>query len=603
MKLRLSIILLAAALAAAPAAGQTIKSLGYNTTNGQVVYSGTNTLTFTNPLNLTNTVRVGVFGQGGASGFAGRTSGGNLALYGTNVTTAQPSFYGFDGFNNTAFSAGVARTNLGLGTTNDVQFNKALSQSSVIGGGVDAFLHIVTLGQGEIQIGWGSGDVEMDELALTLEQADWKFYKPFSVPNATNRAIIRTNLELGAANNVTFSNITASGTLGVSDAATFSTNVTVNGNLSVGSFTTTTPSTWALDATETAAATNGVLDLPSNANVIRLTNSTAISGVSGGVLCAFYYLVNQTTNAVTISNVGGITVQGGTPLTLGANQAATLVATGATNASVAARGDLNDVALGGTANTAPSQTASSGSSLMTRDLVDNNPLWSLGSVRVLASYATNNSGTASSTSVIGFGSSQLVSGTATNGYARSSLLSALNMNPATGFGINLSQSISVGMTFGTINTSAENAIRLVVGGNGGVPAPADSNALTGRGFGVEITRTGVTAGEANLRLFSHDGTNYTTSSFSTNFTMTSARQMQLLITKGTNRVIELFFSHAAASKAPSRPSTTPLLTLSNGPSGTAAGAFIDLVTVNNSTSAPVNANTLYFYNGMVEVKD
>jgi hypothetical protein len=25
----------------------------------------------------------------------------------------------------------------------------------------------------------GSGDVEMDELALTLEQADWKFYKPF----------------------------------------------------------------------------------------------------------------------------------------------------------------------------------------------------------------------------------------------------------------------------------------------------------------------------------------------------------------------------------------------------------------------------------------
>ncbi len=28
--------------------GQTIKSLGYNTTNGQVVYSGTNTLTFTN---------------------------------------------------------------------------------------------------------------------------------------------------------------------------------------------------------------------------------------------------------------------------------------------------------------------------------------------------------------------------------------------------------------------------------------------------------------------------------------------------------------------------------------------------------------------------
>jgi hypothetical protein len=108
----------------------------------------------------------------------------------------------------------------------------------------------------------------------------------------------------------------------------------------------------------------------SNANVIRLTNNNAISGVSGGVLGAFYYLVNQTTNAVTISNVGGITVQGGTPLTLGANQAATLVATGATNASVAARGDLTDVTLGGTLNIAPSQTADSASSLMTRSLSD-----------------------------------------------------------------------------------------------------------------------------------------------------------------------------------------------------------------------------------------
>ena len=140
-------------------------------------------------------------------------------------------------------------------------------------------------------------------------------------------------------------------------------------DLTVRSLNTSEPVTWALDATQTAAATNGILALPSNANVIRLTNNNAISGVSGGVLGAFYYLVNQTTNAVTISNVGGITVQGGTSLTLGVNQAAILVATGATNASVAARGDLNDVALGGTANTAPSQTASSASSLMTRDLV------------------------------------------------------------------------------------------------------------------------------------------------------------------------------------------------------------------------------------------
>jgi hypothetical protein len=156
----------------------------------------------------------------------------------------------------------------------------------------------------------------------------------------------------------------------VTPAATFSTNVTVNGALTVGSLATTTPSTWALDATQTAAATNGALTLPSNANVIRLTNNNAISSVTNGVLGAFYYLVNQATNAVTISNVGGITIDGAQNLTLSPNESATLVATGPTNVSVAARGDLTDVALGGTANTAPSQTASSGSSLMTRDLSD-----------------------------------------------------------------------------------------------------------------------------------------------------------------------------------------------------------------------------------------
>jgi hypothetical protein len=141
-------------------------------------------------------------------------------------------------------------------------------------------------------------------------------------------------------------------------------------DLTVRSLNTSEPVTWALDATQTAAATNGVLTLPSNANVIRLTNNNAISSVTNGVLGAFYYLVNQATNAVTISNVGGITIDGAQNLTLSPNESATLVATGPTNVSVANRGDLTDVALGGTANTAPSQTASSASSLMTRDLSD-----------------------------------------------------------------------------------------------------------------------------------------------------------------------------------------------------------------------------------------
>ena len=253
----------------------------------------------------------------------------------------------------TATNAAAAATAVGLGTTNDVTFNRIATTS----------------------------DGSTTNPAIRIGASNTGFYSP---TNGMLFALVNGYFVIGADdqsinfsrdsyfyNTITvYQDASVGGTLAVSNTATFSTNVTVNGNLSVGSLTTTTPSTWALDATQTAAATNGRLTLPSNANVIRLTNNNAISSVTNGVLGAFYYLVNQTTNAVTISNVGGITVQGGTSLTLGANQAATLVATGATNASVAARGDLNDVALGGTANTAPSQTASSGSSLMTRDLGD-----------------------------------------------------------------------------------------------------------------------------------------------------------------------------------------------------------------------------------------
>jgi hypothetical protein len=340
MKLRL-LILLAAALAASPAAGQTIKSLGFNTTNGNIV-AATN-VTFTNSVGFATNARA-----------ATRTNLGG--------TTVGDSVF-------TATNAAAAATAIGLGTANDVTFNRVqVGGSSFTADDFSGGNFVVTGGRALTFSSGGTPGATLTNLGLGTTNA-----VTFGTLTAEQLQVrVGTNLYVGLADDVSefWTDVAVNETLSVSGSATFATNVTVNGNLSVGSLTTTTPSTWALDATETAAATNGILALPSNANVIRLTNNTAISGVSGGVLGAFYYLVNQTTNAVTISNVGGITVQGGTPLTLGANQAATLVATGATNASVAARGDLTDVTLGGTLNTAPSQTADSGSSLMTRGLSD-----------------------------------------------------------------------------------------------------------------------------------------------------------------------------------------------------------------------------------------
>jgi len=143
-------------------------------------------------------------------------------------------------------------------------------------------------------------------------------------------------------------------------------------DLTVRSLNTSEPVTWALDAVQTnsSGASSFSLTLPDNGNVIRVTNAAAIRNISNGRLGAFYYVVNQSGSSFAIENTNGITVQGGRSLTLAANEVATLVATGPTNVSVAGRGDLTDVALGGTANTAPSQTASSGSSLMTRSLSD-----------------------------------------------------------------------------------------------------------------------------------------------------------------------------------------------------------------------------------------
>ena len=143
-------------------------------------------------------------------------------------------------------------------------------------------------------------------------------------------------------------------------------------DLTVRSLNTSESVTWALDAVQTNSSgpTTFTLTLPDNGNVIRVTNAFAIRAIANGRLGAFYYVVNQSGSSFSIDNTNGITVQGGRNLTLAANEVATLVATGPTNVSVAGRGDLTDVALGGTANTAPSQTASSGASLMTRSLSD-----------------------------------------------------------------------------------------------------------------------------------------------------------------------------------------------------------------------------------------
>jgi hypothetical protein len=75
-------------------------------------------------------VALGIFGGGTTGGFVGRSSG-SLVLYGTNVISAVPAFYGWGGFSNLAMTAGLARTNLGLPLAALTNTNSANFQAAV----------------------------------------------------------------------------------------------------------------------------------------------------------------------------------------------------------------------------------------------------------------------------------------------------------------------------------------------------------------------------------------------------------------------------------------------------------------------------------------
>ena len=181
------------------------------------------------------------------------------------------------------------------------------------------------------------------------------------------------------------------------------------------------------------------------------------------------------------------------------------------------------------------------------------------------------------------------SGTSTSGYGRVTITSSITThNPFSGSAIDFDLPMQFAVVAALALSNTNCGSRLIIGGNAGVPATIDNNALTARGFGVEFIfqNSGIEA-----RLFCHDGTSYSTSGYVSGVATTGGGISYFLF--GSDGLGNIFFdftnagsnSFTSTNNFIAKPSRA--LTLSGGPTGSAGGnGHYDIVAVNSSANAP-----------------
>jgi hypothetical protein len=161
MKTFLTIIF--ATICAAIANGQTIKTLGYNTTSGQIIYSGTNDLSFTN---IEFFVR-----------FREISAENIEAGIGTNAVS-----FGATGIDFAGVAAAATRTNLELGATWLTNTNVTNFRSAIgLGAGNNVFFDTVSATEFSTDNGISGASLSADGILFSGNSA----------------AATRTNLGLG----------------------------------------------------------------------------------------------------------------------------------------------------------------------------------------------------------------------------------------------------------------------------------------------------------------------------------------------------------------------------------------------------------------------
>jgi hypothetical protein len=222
--------------------GQTLKSLMYNTTNGTVIYSGTNMLTFTNDVrfgggDLTVIGQVisggGVslsFEDGSLSGAIVLETNSSIVFQGSSAATTRTNLgLGATWLTNTNVTN--FRTAIGLGATNSVSIGDdggSLTTDDLNAGNVNVssavtFTTNTAAAATRTNLGLGATWLTNTTTAffrfdIGIQNQEWTsnasvFYVPISFggDGEANSGGTRTNLRLGATNIVTFAGLTNNG--------------------------------------------------------------------------------------------------------------------------------------------------------------------------------------------------------------------------------------------------------------------------------------------------------------------------------------------------------------------------------------------------------
>jgi hypothetical protein len=195
----------------------------------------------------------------------------------------------------------------------------------------------------------------------------------------------------------------------------------------------------------------------------------------------------------------------------------------------------------------------------------------------------------------GTGSSQSRSGTSAAGWGRT-LITSNAMRGGSSGGVMLRSDVPIAASaIGSIDVASGNnggVVRLIVGDTGAAvgsaPATGNQDALSARGFGVEVYWSSVN-NRAELKLFAHDGTSYITSAgvpFGTTRPTFQGTHTLVVASDGNGNISAYGDSTGGSFLGASRP--VLLQTLSGGPSGNNlfGGSHVTAVITNHSTVAP-----------------